>query len=47
MAAGAGTDCGAAATGSTDGRSIYFTGQSGIWRLSLEPWLDAHKTMGD
>lgn len=22
-----------------DGRTVYFTGQSGIWRLSLAPWL--------
>lgn len=22
-----------------DGRAIYFTGNSGIWRLALEPWL--------
>lgn len=22
-----------------DGRTVYFTGNSGIWRLSLEPWL--------
>lgn len=22
-----------------DGRTVYFTGQSGIWRLSLQPWL--------
>jgi hypothetical protein len=26
-----------------DGRSVYFTGQTGIWRLSLAPWLDAHR----
>jgi hypothetical protein len=26
-----------------DGRSIYFTGRTGIWRLSLEPWLAAHR----
>lgn len=25
-----------------DGRTVYFTGQSGIWRLSLEPWLRRH-----
>jgi hypothetical protein len=25
-----------------DGRTAYFTGASGIWRLSLSPWLDAH-----
>lgn len=27
-----------------DGRSAYFTGQTGIWRLSLASWLDAHRT---
>ncbi|HEY3519594.1 MAG TPA: hypothetical protein VGK80_00970 [Rhodanobacteraceae bacterium] len=26
-----------------DGRSVYFTGQTGIWHLSLAPWLDAHR----
>jgi hypothetical protein len=26
-----------------DGRTLYFTGQSGIWRLSLEPWLRSHQ----
>jgi hypothetical protein len=25
---------------SLDGRSVYVTGNSGIWRLSLEPWLE-------
>lgn len=25
-----------------DGRSIYFTGQSGIWQLDLWPWLRQH-----
>lgn len=25
-----------------DGRTVYFTGQSGIWQLSLEPWLRRH-----
>lgn len=25
-----------------DGRTVYFTGQSGIWRLSLTPWLRRH-----
>jgi len=25
-----------------DGHSIYFTGQSGIWHLSLNPWLHMH-----
>jgi hypothetical protein len=25
-----------------DGRTIYFTGNSGIWQLSLEPWLRRH-----
>lgn len=24
------------------GRTVYFTGNSGIWRLSLEPWLRRH-----
>lgn len=28
-----------------DGRSVYFTGQTGIWHLSLEPWLDAHRAV--
>ena len=26
-----------------DGRTIYFTGQSGIQKFSLEPWLAAHR----
>lgn len=25
-----------------DGPAIYFTGNSGIWRLSLDPWLRGH-----
>ncbi|MGH8199027.1 MAG: hypothetical protein ACREVO_01455 [Steroidobacteraceae bacterium] len=25
-----------------DGHTVYFTGQSGIWRLSLQPWLRRH-----
>jgi hypothetical protein len=25
-----------------DGRSIYFTGQSGLWMLDLRPWLRQH-----
>lgn len=25
-----------------DGRTVYFTGNSGIWQLSLEPWLRQH-----
>ncbi|MEW9571591.1 hypothetical protein ABQJ54_07495 [Rhodanobacter sp. Si-c] len=25
-----------------DGHSVYFTGQSGIWRLDLQPWLRRH-----
>ncbi|HZT02151.1 MAG TPA: hypothetical protein VFA39_07820 [Steroidobacteraceae bacterium] len=25
-----------------DSRTVYFTGNSGIWRLSLEPWLRRH-----
>ncbi|MGH8181792.1 MAG: hypothetical protein ACRETR_12535 [Steroidobacteraceae bacterium] len=27
-----------------DGRTVYFTGNSGIWRLSLDPWLRRHGT---
>lgn len=27
-----------------DGRAIYFTGDSGIYRLSLQPWLRGHGT---
>lgn len=26
-----------------DGHAIYYTGQSGIWRVSLEPWLRMHQ----
>lgn len=26
-----------------DGRTVYFTGNSGIWRLSLDPWLRRHE----
>jgi hypothetical protein len=26
-----------------DGRTIYFTGTSGIQRFSLRPWLEAHR----
>jgi len=26
-----------------DGHTVYFTGQSGIWRLSLLPWLRPHQ----
>jgi hypothetical protein len=26
-----------------DGQTIYFTGQSGIWRLSLKPWMQMHE----
>ncbi|GAB3790726.1 TolB-like translocation protein [Dyella agri] len=26
----------------SDGHSVYFTGQSGIWRLDLAPWLRQH-----
>jgi len=26
-----------------DGRTVYVTGQSGIWQISLDPWLNAHK----
>lgn len=26
-----------------DGQTIYYTGQSGIWRLSLKPWLRMHE----
>lgn len=26
-----------------DGRTIYFTGKSGIQRFSLAPWLAAHR----
>lgn len=29
-----------------DGRTVYFTGNSGIRRLSLTPWLEAHRTEG-
>ena len=25
-----------------DGRTVYFTGTSGIWQISLEPWLRQH-----
>ncbi|MBD8874602.1 hypothetical protein [Rhodanobacter sp. DHB23] len=25
-----------------DGHSVYFTGQSGLWRLDLAPWLQRH-----
>jgi hypothetical protein len=25
-----------------DGHTLYVTGRSGIWRVSLQPWLDAH-----
>ena len=25
-----------------DGHTVYVTGQSGIWRLSLQPWLQRH-----
>ncbi|MDE2448384.1 MAG: PD40 domain-containing protein [Gammaproteobacteria bacterium] len=25
-----------------DGHTVYFTGNSGIWRLSLDPWLRRH-----
>lgn len=27
-----------------DGHSVYFTGQSGLWRLDLAPWLRRHAT---
>ena len=29
-----------------DSRSVYYTGQSGLWRLSLEPWLSSRRTAG-
>jgi hypothetical protein len=28
-----------------NGHSIYFTGQSGIWRLDLQPWLQQHAAL--
>ena len=28
-----------------DGHSVYFTGQSGIWQLDLQPWLRQHAAM--
>jgi len=29
-----------------DGRTVYYTGRSGIWRLSLKPWLQKHSASG-
>ena len=29
-----------------DGHSVYVTGQSGIWQISLDPWLEAHRHEG-
>jgi hypothetical protein len=26
-----------------DGHTVYVTGQSGIWRIPLDPWLEAHQ----
>jgi len=28
-----------------DGHSVYFTGQSGLWKLDLQPWLRQHATL--
>ena len=28
-----------------DGHSVYFTGQSGLWQLDLQPWLRQHATL--
>jgi len=28
-----------------DGHSVYFTGQSGIWKLDLQPWLRQHAAL--
>lgn len=28
-----------------DGHTVFFTGQSGIWRLSLVPWLQQHGSL--
>jgi hypothetical protein len=28
-----------------DGHNVYFTGQTGIWKLDLQPWLRRHATL--
>jgi hypothetical protein len=29
-----------------NGHTVYVTGQSGIWQISLDPWLEAHQSEG-